>query len=190
MRTVLPAVALCVVLLIAGCGGDDAEGDDSTSRPSTTEPMTSSAQSYADRRRGERAKPISIRAEGRVFKRAEPLIEPPLGRPPSDLVVKTLIEGAGAKAKKGDELTVEYVGVYYDGSRFTNSWERRKPFRFELGGGEGLINPGWEKGLKGMRVGGRRELVVGPKYLYRSGPVPGTSLDETIVYVVDLLRID
>ena len=182
-------IALCVVLLIVGCGGGDAEGEDSTTGPSTTEPTTSPAESYADRRRGERAKPISIRVGGRVFKRAEPLIEPPSGQPPSDLIVKSPIAGVGPKSQVGDELTVEYVGIHYDGSYFTNSWQRRKLFTFELGAEEGLINPGWEKGLKGMRVGERRRLVVPPKYLFRGGAPPGSTA-ETIIYVVDLLRID
>lgn len=189
MRLALPAIALCVALPAAGCGGGNAAGDDSTTSPSTTEPTTRAVESYADRRRAKRAKPISIRAGGRVFRRAEPLIEAPPGQPPSDLIVENLIEGTGARAEDGDELTVEYVGVYYDGSRFTNSWERRKPFSFELGGRDLLINPGWEKGLKGMRVGERRKLIVPPRYLYRGGAPPGTDL-ETIVYVVDLLRID
>jgi FKBP-type peptidyl-prolyl cis-trans isomerase len=186
MGAAWPAAALCVVLLIAGCGDGDASGEDSTTHTSAT----ATARSYADRRREERAKAISIRAGGRVFQRAEPLIEPPRGRPPSDLVVRNLIEGTGAPAEDGDELTVEYVGIYYDGSRFTNSWERRKPFRFELGGGEGLINPGWEKGLRGMRVGERRELVVPPKYLYRGGALPEGKPADTLVYVVDLIGID
>jgi peptidylprolyl isomerase len=193
MRTALPAAAsaaLCVVLLVVGCGRGDAAGGDSPTPASTSEPTANSDQSYADRRRMKRAKPISIPVEGRVYRRAEPLIEPLTGRPPSDLVVKNLIEGAGAEAADGDELTVEYVGIYYDGSRFTNSWERRKPFEFELGGDEGLINPGWEKGLKGMRVGERRELVVPPKYLYRGGAPLGATPADTLVYVIDLLRID
>jgi peptidylprolyl isomerase len=168
MRTMLLVIALCVVLPGAGCG----EGD------------------LTDRSTAERRKPISIHIGELVFKRAEPQPEPPPGPPPTDLIVENLIEGTGAKAKAGDKLTVEYIGIYYDGGSFTNSWERRKPFSFELGGGEGLINPGWEKGLKGMRVGERRRLVVPPRYLYRGGAPSGSTPEGTIVYVVDLLRID
>lgn len=188
MRVSLPVIALCVVLLGAGCGDKDSENDGSSTAPATTESTASPARSPADT--AERRKPISIQVGGRVYKRAEPEMKPPQGPPPTDLIVENLIEGAGVKAKDGDELTVEYVGIYYDGGSFTNSWERSKPFSFELGGGEGLINPGWEKGLKGMRVGERRRLVVPPRYLYRGGAPPGSEPEETIVYVVDLLRID
>jgi len=184
MRAALLLIALCVVLLGIGCGGG---GGGSSASPATE--STASSQSSDDGSAAERRKPISIRVGGRVFKRAEPEVKPPQDPPPTDLIVESLIAGTGAKAKDGDELTVEYVGIYYDGGSFTNSWERSKPFSFELGGGEGLINPGWEKGLKGMRVGERRRLVVPPKYLYRGGAPPGSTPEETIVYVVDLLRI-
>ena len=76
-----------------------------------------------------RAKPIAIRIDGRVLRRAEPELELPSGHPPDDLIVKDLIAGVGARARDGDELTVEYVGIRYKRSYFTNSWERSKPFR-------------------------------------------------------------
>ncbi|HEX8689738.1 MAG TPA: FKBP-type peptidyl-prolyl cis-trans isomerase [Solirubrobacterales bacterium] len=189
MRPGLAASALGVVLLVGGCGGEDGTADKATSAPSTSESNARPAKSE-DRPPEKRPKPIVIRVGGRTFKRAEPRVVPPQGAPPSDLIVENLIAGAGKRAEDGDVLTVEYVGVYYDdGGSFTNSWERSKPFDFELGGREPLINPGWEKGLKGMRVGERRKLIVPPRYLYQGGAPPGSDLD-TIVYVVDLLRID
>jgi peptidylprolyl isomerase len=189
MRPALLASALCAVLSLGGCGGDDRTADYSTTGPSSAESTARPATSQGNPP-PERAKPIVIRVGSRTFKRAEPQVELPPGAPPTDLIVENLIEGAGERSEDGDVLTVEYVGVYYDdGGSFTNSWERSKPFDFELGGGEGLINPGWEKGLKGMRVGERRKLVVPPRYLYRGGAPPGSEAD-AIVYVVDLVRID
>lgn len=122
-----------------------------------------------------------------LVERKEPKMEPPKGAPPEDLKVKDLIEGAGAVARAGDVLTIEYVGVAYDGEEFTNSWKRPKPFQFELGANESiLINPGWEKGVPGMRVGGRRELTVPRKLLQRGGGPPEA---EPVVYVIDLIGI-
>jgi FKBP-type peptidyl-prolyl cis-trans isomerase len=188
MRTGPLAILLCLGALLVGCG-DDGVDDKPAVDASTTAPARSSTEADSGRIRG-RAEPIAIRIDGRVFKRAEPELELPSGRPPDDLIVENLIAGAGAKAGDGDELTVEYVGIHYDGSYFTNSWERSKAFSFVLGGGNGFINPGWEKGLKGMRVGERRELIVPPKYLFRGGPPPEVTAADTLVYVVDLLAID
>lgn len=121
--------------------------------------------------------------------RREPKLVPPAGPPSRNLVVRDLIEGRGPTAKRGDELTVEYIGIYYDGSHFTNSWKRDKPFEFTLGGNSSFVNPGWEKGVPGMRVGGRRELVIPPKLLYRGGAPPGTTPADTLVYVIDLVAV-
>lgn len=132
---------------------------------------------------------IELLKLGDLHKRGEPALLAPSGTPPAKLVVKDIRPGSGPRAKRGDELTVEYVGIHYDGSPFTNSWERKKPFRFQLGAPNILINPGWEKGLKGMRVGGRRELVVPPALLQRGGAPPGSSPADTLVYVIDLIEL-
>ena len=104
--------------------------------------------------------------------------------------MRDLIQGNGTKAGLGDELTVEYIGVRYGGEPFTNSWERSKPFIFRLGAGSFMVNPGWEKGLPGMRVGGRRELIVPPKLLYQGGAPPGSKPADTLIYVIDLVAIN
>jgi peptidylprolyl isomerase len=121
--------------------------------------------------------------------RREPKLTPPAGSPPKDLEVHDLIEGSGPAAENGDELTVEYVGIHYDGRHFTNSWKRTKPFRFTLGAEEVMINPGWEEGIQGMRLGGRRELVIPPKLLVRGGAPPGSKPSDSLVYVIDLIGI-
>ena len=73
-----------------------------------------------------------------------------------------MVEGNGAEAKSGDEVTVQYVGVNYkSGKEFDSSWSRNEPFTFTLGAGE--VIPGWDQGSKGMKVGGRRELIIPPE---------------------------
>jgi peptidylprolyl isomerase len=122
--------------------------------------------------------------------KTKPKVEVPKGPPPKKLVVKDLEEGKGPAAKLGDEVSVEYVGVVYKtGKQFDASWDRgEEPFTFELGSG-GVI-AGWEQGIEGMKVGGRRELIIPPELAYGSeggGSIPPNS---TLIFVVDLLAIN
>jgi peptidylprolyl isomerase len=114
-----------------------------------------------------------------IAERPTPEVRVPKGAPPRRLVVEDLIGGIGAGAKEGDKLAVRYLGLdYKTGKEFENSWTLT--YRFELGAGE--VNEGWEEGLGGMKVGGRRELIVPP----RLAP-PGRQ--DTLVYVIDLVAI-
>ena len=89
----------------------------------------------------------------------------PSGAPPKQLETKELEEGTGAEAKAGDKVTVQYVGVgYKSGEEFDASWDRGEPFSFTLGAGE--VIPGWDQGVEGMKVGGRRELIIPPELAY------------------------
>lgn len=122
--------------------------------------------------------------------RKEPKLIPPKSPPPQNLEVRTLIKGTGPTDKIGDLLTVEYVGIRYDGKHFTNSWKRSKPFQFQLGAESIEVSPGFEKGVEGMRVGERREVVIPPKWQYRGGSAPATSNpSDALVYVIDLMGI-
>jgi FKBP-type peptidyl-prolyl cis-trans isomerase len=107
--------------------------------------------------------------------------------PPKRLVIKDLIKGTGPKAKNGEVLTVNYVGGLYRSSKvFDSSWRRDEPFTFGLGQGE--VIEGWERGLKGMRVGERRELIIPAALAYgRKGSPPSIPPNSTLIYVVDLL---
>ena len=88
-----------------------------------------------------------------------PSSTPPQGPAPADLVIRDLIVGDGAEAKPGDTVTVHYAGVEYDsGEEFDSSWNRGESIQFPL---RGLIQ-GWQDGIPGMKVGGRRELVIPP----------------------------
>lgn len=120
--------------------------------------------------------------------KTKPRVVVPKGPPPEHLVVKDLEEGTGAEAKAYDLVTVQYVGVdYKTGQEFDSSWSREEPFSFNLGGGE--VIRGWDRGLTGMKVGGRRELITPPALAYGetgSGSIPP---NETLVFVVDLVSI-
>lgn len=106
--------------------------------------------------------------------------------PPSELQIEDLAVGDGERATAGDLLAVQYVGVRWsDGGEFDASWERGQPIEFELGAGR--VIPGWEQGLEGMRVGGRRVITIPPELAYGDrGAGEAIGPDETLVFVVDL----
>jgi peptidylprolyl isomerase len=120
---------------------------------------------------------------------AKPEVQVPEGKPPTELQIEDLTEGGGDEAKAGDEVSVHYVGVNYkSGKQFDASWDRGESFSFELGAG--MVIPGWDQGVEGMKVGGRRELIVPPELGYGStGSPPDIPPNETLVFVIDLLEV-
>jgi peptidylprolyl isomerase len=104
-------------------------------------------------------------------------------------VIDDLKEGDGAEAKAGDQVTVNYVGVDFDsGEQFDASYDRGESFPFKLGAGE--VIPGWDQGVEGMKVGGRRRLVIPPDLAYGpQGQPPTIGPDATLVFVIDLLDV-
>ena len=114
----------------------------------------------------------------------KPEIEFQEGPPPTELVVTDLIVGYGAEAQPGGTVTVHYVGVDYEtGEQFDASWDRGESISFPL---RGLIQ-GWQDGIPGMRVGGRRQLVIPPELAY--GTSGGHRLSgRTLVFVIDLIE--
>ena len=122
--------------------------------------------------------------------REKPKVEVPAGPPPKEIEVKDLIEGDGAPAEPGQQLTVNYVGVSYsNGKEFDSSFEAGQPLPpFRLGGGD--VIPGWDQGLAGMKVGGRRQLTIPPELAYgETGRPPVIKPNETLVFVIDLLGV-
>ncbi|MEX2550398.1 MAG: FKBP-type peptidyl-prolyl cis-trans isomerase [Nitriliruptoraceae bacterium] len=109
-------------------------------------------------------------------------------QPPSELQLEDLAVGDGRVAAEGDVLVVQYVGVRWsDGGVFDASWDRGQPFEFQLGAGQ--VITGWEQGLEGMQVGGRRVITIPPDLAYGDrGAGEVIPPDETIVFVVDLLE--
>jgi peptidylprolyl isomerase len=112
------------------------------------------------------------------------------GDPPDTLQVEDLVVGEGQVAEEGARLTVEFVGASWSsGQQFDATWDRGQPYSFTLGAGE--VIRAWDEGLSGMRVGGRRALVVPPDLAYGDrGSAAGIGPGETIVFIVDLLEVD
>jgi peptidylprolyl isomerase len=127
--------------------------------------------------------------DGAAAASTKPQVEIPQGPPPKELEVRDVDEGDGAEARAGDTVEVEYVGVSYsNGKEFDSSWERPEPFTYQLGAGQ--VIPGWDQGIAGMKVGGRRELVIPPDLAYgEQGSPPAIKPNETLVFVVDLLDV-
>ncbi len=119
----------------------------------------------------------------------KPVVTVPTGAPPSTLVTKDLITGTGKVAKAGDTVTVNYVGVLYKtGKEFDSSWSRNQTFSTALS--TSSVIPGWVKGIPGMRVGGRRELIIPPSLGYgAAGSPPTIPGNSTLVFVVDLISV-
>ena len=113
----------------------------------------------------------------------------PTGSPPRKLVTEDIVKGKGRAAKAGDSVTVQYVGVSFStGEQFDASWDIGQPFNFPLGAGQ--VIPGWDKGIAGMRPGGRRVLTIPPELAYGAeGFPPDIAPNETLVFVVDLVSI-
>ncbi|MFB9236544.1 FKBP-type peptidyl-prolyl cis-trans isomerase [Plantactinospora siamensis] len=121
---------------------------------------------------------------------SRPTVEPPAGPPPTDLVVEDITVGDGPRAEPGHLATVHYVGVSHsDGREFDASWNRGSAFTFALGGGQ--VISGWDQGVVGMRVGGRRRLVIPPHLGYGDrGAGDAIRPGETLVFVVDLVGVE
>ena len=120
----------------------------------------------------------------------KPTVEIPEGDPPAELEITDLVEGSGDEATAGKNVTVHYVGVSHSTKgQFDASWDRGEPFSFQLGAGH--VIGGWDQGVAGMKVGGRRRLTIPPQLGYgRRGAPPVIGPDETLVFVVDLLEIN
>ncbi|WP_328485293.1 FKBP-type peptidyl-prolyl cis-trans isomerase [Streptomyces zaomyceticus] len=119
----------------------------------------------------------------------KPEIDLPEGDAPTELTVRDLVVGDGAEAKPGRVVQVHYVGVTFESGReFDASWDRGHPFKFAVGGGR--VIKGWDRGIRGMKVGGRREIIVPPRLGYgKESPSPLIPAGSTLVFVVDLLTV-
>jgi len=120
---------------------------------------------------------------------SKPEVTIPDGPPPTELVVEDLVVGDGKEATPGTRCTMQYVGHSWStGKQFDASWDRGEPFSFALGAG--MVIQGWDQGVAGMRVGGRRRLTIPPELGYGSRGAGGViAPNETLVFVVDLLGV-
>ncbi|OLZ60473.1 FKBP-type peptidyl-prolyl cis-trans isomerase [Amycolatopsis keratiniphila] len=120
----------------------------------------------------------------------KPQIDRPEGPAPSELEKSDITVGDGQEAKAGDTVSVHYVGVSHStGDQFDASWDRGEPLRFGLGAGQ--VIPGWDQGVAGMKVGGRRKLVIPPHLAYGERGAGGViKPNETLIFVVDLIGVN
>jgi len=124
-----------------------------------------------------------------VTQREKPEVDFPEGEPPADLVIVDEIEGDGAEATTGRTVVAHYVGVSFStGEEFDSSWNRGDPLAFPLGAGR--VIKGWDQGIAGMKVGGRRRLVI-PAHLAYGDRGAGAAIapGETLIFVVDLVDV-
>lgn len=108
--------------------------------------------------------------------------------PATGVEVRDVVVGTGIEAQPGDRLTVHYVGILPDSRVFDSSLDRNTPFVFTLGAGE--VIRGWDEGLEGMQVGGRRQLFIAPDYGYGSNAVGTIPADSTLIFEIELLNIE
>ena len=112
---------------------------------------------------------------------------PPEGE--ASLQIADLLLGSGKEAKTGDKISVHYKGTLLDGTKFDSSYDRGKPFEFVLG--QNQVIQGWEKGVLGMKVGGKRKLVIPPLLAYGEQGIPGAiPPNATLVFEVELLDVE
>jgi len=187
MTKVLLTIFTCLALAAAGCGS----GSSSTSSSGTESSAAPTAEETSAAEQEEspaESKAAAKKGEAAAKRKTKPKVSVPKGPPPTELVIKDLEEGSGPEAKPGDEVTVQYVGVNYrTGKQFDASWDRGEPFTFKLG--EGLVVEGWEKGIPGMKPGGRRELIIPPELGYGYSRIEGIPPGSTLVFVVDLISV-
>ncbi|WP_310724212.1 FKBP-type peptidyl-prolyl cis-trans isomerase [Streptomyces sp. N2A] len=120
----------------------------------------------------------------------KPEIDFPEGPAPTELEIVDLTEGDGPVAKAGDMVSVHYVGVSFStGEEFDASWNRGKPLQFQLGAGQ--VIAGWDQGVQGMKVGGRRRLTIPPHLAYGERGAGGGRIaaNETLIFVCDLVSV-
>jgi peptidylprolyl isomerase len=160
---------------LTACGSDD-DGEASPP-PSTKETQTKEEPSPAELR------------EALKDTATKPVLPKPTGSPPRRLVTEDVVKGKGPPAKPGDTVTVNYVGVTFStGEVFDSSWDRGQPIKVRLGAGR--VIKGWDRGLVGMRAGGRRILTIPPELAYgRQGYPPAIAPNETLVFVIDMVKI-
>lgn len=175
MRRLTLILIACVALAVAGCGGSDDSSTDSSDSTATESAGTTESTTTESSSSGEKTKPT---------------VTVPKGISPNKYAFRDLEVGTGATAKPGDMVTVQYVGVGYDSEEeFDSSWSRNEPFPFSLGAGE--VIKGWDRGVAGMKVGGRRELLIPGNLAYGpQGSPPSIAPNETLIFVIDLLAVE
>jgi peptidylprolyl isomerase len=178
-RAGLGLAMLLATVLIAGCGSSGSSSSIGVGNENTTDNALIKESASSTSTSASPKTPTS----GPLSK--EPKVTPPSGPAPTKLEIKDLIAGTGPVVKPGASVTVNYVGVLFKGGKvFDASWKRGEPSTFPLSG----VIPGWTKGIPGMKVGGRRELVIPSALAYGAkGSPPSIPPNAPLVFVIDLL---
>jgi peptidylprolyl isomerase len=186
-KTPLPAAMTASTLLLTACGGSTQESAaDRYARTAERQARTQTTPAATPAPKATKIEPTA--GERDITKK--PQIPKATGPAPKQLKVEDLIVGKGAPAKSGDKLSVQYVGVLYDSNKqFDSSWDRGKePLELTLGAGQ--VISGWDQGLIGMKVGGRRKLTIPPDQAYGAqGQPPSIPGNATLVFEIDLEKI-
>jgi peptidylprolyl isomerase len=179
------------LLAIAPADAFEGQGDDEASGVRETDTLlmhlvVQSIRTPLERAEGTAVDPVDGLPEVELDDDGAPTITVPGGEPPAELVVQPLIEGDGAEVESGQDITVHYTGVLWDGGeQFDSSWEGGSPATFNIG--TGAVIPGWDKGLVGQKVGSQVLLVIPPADGYGDAGQGSIPAGATLVFVVDIL---
>ena len=180
MPTLFRSLAVLLVFALAACGAPDTGS-------ATSESEGASESADAPSASGEDVSAAGVTVEGDLDQK--PTIKLPGGEPPAQLETADIVEGDGAEATPESTVTAHYVGIGWDsGKQFDASWDNGgQPISFPLN----QVIAGWTEGIPGMKVGGRRLLVIPGDKAYGANPPPGSGIgpNETLVFVVDLLGV-
>ncbi len=181
-KAILLFTILALAVVAAGCGKGATYSDVNTATTQATEDTGSSDDSADDKS----SKTVMPKVSGSA--NSKPEISDASGDPPTELVEKDIKVGSGKTAKEGDEVTVNYVGHNWSNNEeFDTSWGK-DPFTFTLG--QGQVIKGWDQGVEGMKVGGRRLLIIPPELGYGAQGQGSIPANETLIFVVDLKSVN
>jgi len=190
MKTIRFLAALAATATLASACGSSAQESEADKFARTAEQQAKTQASAPAQTTPTVAPTKATPSAGERDIATKPTIPKATGAAPTTLKVEDLIEGKGAAAKAGDKIGVRYVGVLYKNNKeFDSSWKRGKA-PFELTLGQGQVIPGWDQGLVGMKVGGRRRLTIPPNLAYGAqGQPPSIPPNSTLVFDVDLTKV-
>jgi peptidylprolyl isomerase len=177
-RLVLTLIAAVAITGVSACGDDNASSTDNAAGAATQADTQGTTQTQT-----------TPPEDALKDTSTKPVIPKPTGSPPRRLVTEDIVKGRGPAAKAGDTVTVNYVGMNFsNGQEFDSSWDSGGAFPVQLGAG--MVVKGWDKGLVGIRKGGRRMLTIPPELGYgAAGYPPDIPPNETLVLVVDAVSV-
>jgi len=174
----LVVVATCA---LSACGQGDADSASTQTAAVPAPPPVTTATATA-------SSTAPTAADISKDRSTKPAIPKPTGTPPEKLVVEDVVKGTGKAVRRDDLVSVQYVGISYStGVEFDASWNGGKPVQFPLS--QGQLIDGWVQGIPGMKIGGRRLLIIPPGLAYGAeGRPPQIGPNETLVFVIDLVN--